>query len=60
MRDEPAPLDDRRPMHEPGTTDYEQGRRDEAAEESGRFARGRETEPERTDEPATGTPRRDY
>jgi hypothetical protein len=59
VRDEPAPMREDQPMHEPGTTDYEQGRRDEAREEEqGRFTR--QTEPERTDEPATGTPRRDY
>jgi FtsZ-interacting cell division protein ZipA len=59
MPDEPGrPLSGDRPMHEPGTTtDYEQGRRDEA---EGRFSRAPETEGERVDEPTTGTPRRDY
>jgi FtsZ-interacting cell division protein ZipA len=54
--DQPAPLRDDQPMHEPGSSDYEQGRRDEAEAESGRFKRESET----ADEPATGTPRRDY
>jgi hypothetical protein len=52
-RDQPAPLGDEQPMHEP-RSDYEQGRRDEA-EAEGRFKRA----PETSDEPATGTPRRD-
>jgi hypothetical protein len=51
VRDEPAPMrtDDGRPMHEP-TSDYEQGRADEARDE-GRFSRPAETdaEAERTD-----------
>jgi FtsZ-interacting cell division protein ZipA len=49
--DEPAATgEDERPMHEP-TSDYEQGRRDEAHdEESGRFNRSPETE--RTDDPS--------
>ncbi len=63
VRDDPAPLRDDQPMHEPSNTEYEQGRRDEARDEAdGRFTRPGETEgePERVDEPATGTPRRDY
>ena len=61
VRDDPAPLRDDQPMHEPSTTEYEQGRRDEAARrDDGRFTRAPDDEAERTDEPATGTPRRDY
>ena len=66
MRDEPAPMredDDTaggRPMHEPGSTamgadssstEYEQGREDEARMREGRFARDDATA--RTDEPTT-------
>jgi hypothetical protein len=49
-RDEPAPMGDNRPMHEPDT-DYERGREDEASEREGRFARTDETA--RSDEPTT-------
>ncbi len=52
--DEPAPMsDEERPMHEP-TTDYEQGRVDEASEEQGRFTRSPETE--RTEDPSRSRP----
>ena len=50
--DEPAPMrDDERPMHEP-TSDYEQGRTDEAREREGRFDR----QPERADDPTRSGP----
>ena len=51
--DEPAPMreDDGRPMHEP-TSDYEQGRTDEAREEQGRFERS----PERAEDPTRSGP----
>ena len=49
--DQPAPLRDDQPMHEPAKSDYEQGRRDEAeAESGGRFSRESET----ADEPRHG------
>jgi FtsZ-interacting cell division protein ZipA len=47
MRDD----DDERPMHEP-STEYEQGRVDEAREREGRFNR----EPERADDPTRSRP----
>jgi FtsZ-interacting cell division protein ZipA len=51
--DEPAPTreDDGRPMHEP-TTEYEQGRADEAREQQGRFERS----PEQAQDPTRSGP----
>jgi FtsZ-interacting cell division protein ZipA len=64
MQDEPAPMRDNaattgesRPMHEPESGEYVQGREDEAAMREGRFTR--EDEAARTDEPTTTTPRRE-
>ena len=50
MRGDEATSDEDRPMHEP-TSDYEQGRVDEARERDGRFARAPESERERADDP---------
>ena len=53
--DDRATSDDDRPMHEP-TSDYEQGRADEAREREGRFARAPESERERADDPTRSGP----
>ena len=45
--------DDERPMHEP-TSDYEQGRADEAREQQGRFERA----PEAAEDPTRSGPQR--